>query len=485
MRGNHASPLRMKGGDDGEGGKRGLPMGVAYGLGFGAITAGRICQEAHLQGYFMRVVGMPPAMVAIGWTSLCFIVAIAEPLIGVAIDNLRNRGVQVSLLLRALVIPWAFVFFLVWRPAASPTPLLFLPVILLSLLQASLNLGFLSVYPSLFATPEARTRAMVPQQSFVVTGLLLGMTLPAILSNDWANPLSFAIKFSSSIFLFLASSVAVLTAWEANATAKSLQPKGGFKAAAAPLKPRAPPSGIIEGLKEIMNNANLRRIMASIFIGQVGNALLASSLPLFCREVVDLSQPIGPFFGGIIPKLSSQWQFSACFALFYLLGGATAGWWSRFAASRGTVYALRVAMSTYSIGCIALALGPGGYFPPMRAFVAASSARKFFTLMACYAINGLSLGGLVSLPDVALAEGVKELEASGAGGGKAGKVYGAKQLVYRLGSAVQGVVTALVISSVAGSWKRGLPILSGILPAVFYLLAALVLPQSRTPSAAE
>jgi hypothetical protein len=42
----------------------------------------------------------------------------------------------------------------------------------------------------------------------------------------------------------------------------------------------------------------------------------------------------------------------------------------------------------------------------------------------------------VSLPDVALAEGVKKLEA-GSGEGKAGKVYGAKQLVYRLGSAAQ------------------------------------------------
>ena len=42
----------------------------------------------------------------------------------------------------------------------------------------------------------------------------------------------------------------------------------------------------------------------------------------------------------------------------------------------------------------------------------------------------------VSLPDVALAESVKQLEARG-GEGKAGKVYGAKQLVYRLGSAAQ------------------------------------------------
>ena len=131
------------------------------------------------------------------------------------------------------------------------------------------------------------------------------------------------------------------------------------------------------------------------------------------------------------------WQFSVCFALFYFLGGATAGWWSRLAAERGTVGALRLSMRSYAIGCIALAVGPGGLISSLKPWINASPTNKFLLLLACYALNGLSLGGLVSLPDVALAEGVNELEASGQGGGKAGKVYGAKQLVYRMGSAVQ------------------------------------------------
>lgn len=139
-------------------------------------------------------------------------------------------------------------------------------------------------------------------------------------------------------------------------------------------------------------------------------------------------------------------------------------------------------MATYSIGCVALAVGPGGLIAPLNAWVASSTLNKFVLLLACYGINGLSLGGLVSLPDVALAEGIKELESSSGGIGKAGKVYGAKQLVYRLGSAVQGMITALVLSAVAGDWKRGLPILAGVLPAVFYLAAASVLPGSLPPA---
>lgn len=106
------------------------------------------------------------------------------------------------------------------------------------------------------------------------------MTLPAILSRDWTNPLSFATKFSVCLAIFLSSSIALLSSWEASQS-QSL-PKGGLKAAAAPLKPRVPPGGIIEGLKEISGNARLRRIMASIFIGQVPKPFLSSSFTPLC-----------------------------------------------------------------------------------------------------------------------------------------------------------------------------------------------------------
>jgi hypothetical protein len=44
-------------------------------------------------------------------------------------------------------------------------------------LQATLNLSLLSLFP----TPADRAKALVPQQVMTISGLLLGMTLPAIL----------------------------------------------------------------------------------------------------------------------------------------------------------------------------------------------------------------------------------------------------------------------------------------------------------------
>ncbi len=112
--------------------------------------------------------------------------------------------------------------------------------------------------------------------------------------------------------------------------------------------------------------------------------------------MVDLSQPIGPFLGGVIPALSSHWQFSVCFAVFYLLGGVTAGWWANLAQTIGTVGALRTAMRSYAVGCVALALGPGGMLTVLHPFIAGSAINKFGALLVCYAVNGLALGGLVS-----------------------------------------------------------------------------------------
>ena len=67
---------------------------------------------------------------------------------------------------------------------------------------------------------------------------------------------------------------------------------------------------------------------------------------------------------------------------------------------------------------------------------------------------------------------------------RAGAMYGARQLLYRLASATQGVITALVMSAFGflpaathqpWSSKLGLCLLVGVIPCVLYLCAALVL----------
>eukprot|EP00960_Hanusia_phi_P009074 261851-Hanusia_phi.AAC.1 len=66
-----------------------VPWGLVYGVGFGALTASRISHEAHLQGFYINSVGLPPSAIGAGWSLFCLLVAFAEPVIGVMLDRLR------------------------------------------------------------------------------------------------------------------------------------------------------------------------------------------------------------------------------------------------------------------------------------------------------------------------------------------------------------------------------------------------------------
>ncbi len=56
---------------------------------------------------------------------------------------------------------------------------------------------------------------ILPAQAMVVGGLMLGMTLPAILSRDWSVPAAFSLRFVSGVAACLATSILTLSVWEA------------------------------------------------------------------------------------------------------------------------------------------------------------------------------------------------------------------------------------------------------------------------------
>jgi hypothetical protein len=61
---------------------------------------------------------------------------------------------------RAALVPWSISLYLIWSPVSSHPTLIFLPILAFGLLQATLNLSLLSIYPTLF--PTAASRAKVP-----------------------------------------------------------------------------------------------------------------------------------------------------------------------------------------------------------------------------------------------------------------------------------------------------------------------------------
>lgn len=460
-----------------------MPWGTLYGTGFGAITASRIAHEAHLQGYYIGTLGLAPSLVGAGWSVFCGIVALAEPIIGATLDFIRSKGFRVPMVLLGLLVPWLALVHLIWAPPWQSPPVMFACVVAFGLLQATLNLGLLSVYPTLFPSKEARATALVPQQVMTIAGLLLGMNLPIILSDEWKAPQFFASSFAAALAIPLSLSLFFLSAFF----------KTTPKPATAPAPASSDPASVkkkgrVQELLSVLDNRVFRLVLCGIFLSQLGNALLASTLPLFAKHVIDLSVPVGPLFGGIV--LDSKWQFSVSYFVFYLSGALTGPIWARMTKKVGATRTLRRAYLMYACGCLALPLLPGGLlsawlpdsFPQL---FPSEAAKKLVLFVLCFFWNGCALGGMVSLPDLIIAEEVNRDERRSKGASsRAGSMYGSKQLVYRMASATQGVVTGTVMSVsgyqggpavVSMGAKYGFGVLTGVLPSLCYVCAAGVL----------
>ena len=133
----------------------GMPWGVVYGLGFGAITASRIAHEAHLQAFYLNSVRLAPELVGAGWILFCVAVAVAEPTIGLILDRLRAKGIRQATVLRSALLPWLLFVYLIWAPAYSAHPLLLLlPILGFGLTQAMhLSLRARITHPFLLTSP--------------------------------------------------------------------------------------------------------------------------------------------------------------------------------------------------------------------------------------------------------------------------------------------------------------------------------------------
>ena len=276
--------------------KIGRKWGIIYGIGFGAITASRIAHEAHLQFFYINTVALAPSVVGAGWTLFCVAVALAEPTIGVLLDRLRAGGIRQATVLRIALVPWLMFVYLIWAPLTSNPVYLLATVLGFGLLQATMNLSLLSIYPSLFPTASARSQALVPQQIMTISGLLLGMTLPALLSDDWRDPAAFSRLFVMGIGALTLLSSTLLSRFE---QLHSLPCPPASPAPAAHPPPPAPPAQRAReavGAASMLDNKMFRLLLLNVFLCQVGNALVASTIPLFARHVVS---PLG----GVIEDL--------------------------------------------------------------------------------------------------------------------------------------------------------------------------------------
>ena len=243
-----------------------------------------------------------------------------------------------------------------------------------------------------------------------ISGLLFGMTMPAILSNDWQDPASFSRLFTLGLGALTLACASILSRFKAPATqdaqALQLQEPQADPASAALPKPKAQAKATPDGGGggSILANKFFRLLLLNVFLCQVGNALLASTQPLYARHVIGLA-PVGPLLNGLVPLLDAKWQFSLCYLLFYSMGALSSRFWSSINAAWGPLRTLRTALSAYALGCFMIPVLPGGGLAAVLAHAAPGVAPPLQTALGKLALfalvymwNGFCLGGMVALP---------------------------------------------------------------------------------------
>ena len=151
-----------------------------------------------------------------------------------------------------------------------------------------MNLSLLSIYSFLFQTPAARAAALVPQQAMTIAGLLLGMTLPALLSDDWRDPAAFSRSFVLGLGVLTFVSSTLLSAFEKGLpeASQSTEQKGAVlgrgpaSSAAAGVDRKLHEAqrmgGAQGGLRDIMENKGFQLLLLNVFLAQVGFSVVCA-----------------------------------------------------------------------------------------------------------------------------------------------------------------------------------------------------------------
>lgn len=475
----------------------------AFGLCFGAVVAVRIAHETHLQAFYLKGLGMDPKTVGSMWTLYFFWVGACEPIMGVVIDALRDRGVYPSTIIIVLTPIWTYQFLALFTPS-SPDPWRLLAVLLpFGWMQATMLMLTTTLFQSSFPAGVARQAASTPRQLLAIIGLLVGMVSPPLLSSDWttthAMARTLAVGAGSGLML------GALLLRSLQSTLDALEPEAAPAAQRKPQGPAAvaPKVGHVQRLLEIVgvfSHPTFRYMLLMSAISQHGNALFSTSLQAFLHNVAKVRSPTPPFLcsggaiagflksiphfqgwdmthqGCLVSPISVKWQKGLVPISFYLANLAMAPLVSRLSKQWG---AQRTLATEYRVYACILFLSP-----LMVMLVEGSSYSTEITsllvMIATAILLGCAAAGLSLLPDVVISKYVDE-DAIEKKRSRAGAFFGARQVANRAGSALASGVSGLVLSGVGFSAtqdtpaplvSQGISFICFIVPALCYLVSS-------------
>ena len=165
---------------------------LAYSLGAIATALSYQTFSTYIIFFYVDRMKLPVGLAGIAMLIYAGWNAINDPLVGYLSDITRSRFGRRIPYLAAAAVPVGIVFFLLWVPPFSRVDqefLLFLYFLLMICLFDGLYslvvINWTALFPEMFPGLRERAQVNAYRQSFVMIGLLIGVSLPPLIYSQW------------------------------------------------------------------------------------------------------------------------------------------------------------------------------------------------------------------------------------------------------------------------------------------------------------
>jgi GPH family glycoside/pentoside/hexuronide:cation symporter len=389
---------------------------VLYSSGSLATALSYQAFATYIQFLYIDVLGLKAAWVGLAWSIYGIWNAVNDPLAGYWSDRTQTRWGRRIPWIAVLFIPLSLTFYLLWLPpeglvSAGGRSLLiyFLSIVLLfDLLWSIVVMNWTALFPEMVPDEKLRSSVSAWRQVFSLVGLLIGVALPPVLAGeDWSGRGTMALLLGA------------ITAFSFGASLLGSRERPEFR--------HDDPLPLRQALRATLANRDFLIFLGANLMVQFLFLALTSTVPFYTKYVLRIQQSIE--IGRLGLTLDPGTQNSVFLGVAFVVALPAMPIWNRITQRFGAWKSLRVACLTTGA--------------TLLTFFWASD---FYSGLACVFAFGLSLAGLLMLTDLLIADLVDADELK-TGSRREGLYFGMNGLVIRLAFTIQGIITAIMLTS--------------------------------------